>query len=305
MGHGKRMMVVGIGLAMALSTARCFDPDYPEGLPCDLADDCPPGQTCRAGTCTRNANGCIDGEERTCANGMCRADGVQRCAGGTWGACIGASTPTAEVCDVAMVDEDCDGTPNQMCPCLEGESHPCGTCGDGRQECSLAGELGACTGASVPPECCPGTTRACGVDEGACQMGTQTCMANGRWGAACVGEIGRQPETCNGIDDNCDGTVDGPSACYCRLYTGSNHATLCQTIDSSAPDDPNLHSSPSCGDKISSIACSPGTQIRLYLDTNYAGNSWLLEGSIPTLHVDPPYANLGDNASSARLTRRP
>jgi hypothetical protein len=32
-------------------------------------------------------------------------------------------------------------------------------------------------------------------------------MPDGTWGT-CVGEIGPQPETCNNLDDDCDGVVD-------------------------------------------------------------------------------------------------
>ena len=63
-----------------------------------------------------------------------------------------------------------------------------------------------------PPACLIGTTRPCyagasgteGV--GVCHGGTQTC-AGGVWGS-CIGEVDPSAEVCNGLDDNCDGTVD-------------------------------------------------------------------------------------------------
>jgi hypothetical protein len=68
--------------------------------------------------------------------------------------------------------------------------------------------------------CSPGQTRACyphgsGTDDptigqGACQAGTQSCvLANGvyAWGI-CSGHVTPQAETCNGLDDDCNGTVD-------------------------------------------------------------------------------------------------
>lgn len=41
---------------------------------------------------------------------------------------------------------------------------------------------------------------------GPCTSGIQTCV-DGKWGA-CVGSVTPGEEVCNGIDDNCDGTID-------------------------------------------------------------------------------------------------
>jgi len=58
----------------------------------------------------------------------------------------------------------------------------------------------------VPTECVDGGTRPCGSDIGICSPGMQIC-SNGFWGA-CVGAVEAVPETCNGLDDDCDGQVD-------------------------------------------------------------------------------------------------
>ncbi len=57
------------------------------------------------------------------------------------------------------------------------------------------------------PECTAGATMDCGINIGACEYGTQTCSAEGVWGD-CVDAIYPTTETCNGVDDDCDGTVD-------------------------------------------------------------------------------------------------
>jgi hypothetical protein len=125
---------------------------------------------------------CIPGEESSCFRGALAqrgvgacVDGTMRCTDGlefgTWGACEGDVAPSDEVCDGARADEDCDGAVNEGCDC---DPSP----------------------GPVP----------CGTDVGACAPGTQTCEA-GRLGA-CTGAIGPSAETCNAIDDDCDGTTD-------------------------------------------------------------------------------------------------
>jgi hypothetical protein len=61
-------------------------------------------------------------------------------------------------------------------------------------------------------EACDGQTRVCGSDVGACKQGTQACHGDNQWGA-CEGEVAPAKEACNGVDDDCDGVVDGGGAC--------------------------------------------------------------------------------------------
>ncbi|QDG53122.1 hypothetical protein FIV42_20965 [Persicimonas caeni] len=75
-----------------------------------------------------------------------------------------------EVCD-GTADNNCDQTVDENCPCTNGE------------------------------------TRECGTDEGICQTGTQTCT-NGQWDTECRNSTGPANETCDGLDNDCDGQVD-------------------------------------------------------------------------------------------------
>lgn len=74
-----------------------------------------------------------------------------------------------EVCDAAMLDEDCDGVanPTALCSCSGSETRPC-------------------------------------LAAGACRAGVERC-SGGLWGACSLAPVA---EVCNGIDDDCDGTAD-------------------------------------------------------------------------------------------------
>src|SRR3989338_4836163 len=59
---------------------------------------------------------CDKGEVRACGitAGACRT-GTQQCVDGKWDVCVGASYPSAEVCD--DIDNDCDGFVNEGLTC--------------------------------------------------------------------------------------------------------------------------------------------------------------------------------------------
>lgn len=87
--------------------------------------------------------------------------------------------PEAEEVCGDSVDNNCDGTVDESCPCIIGALRMCSSVGD-------------------PADLTP---------EMRCQPGVQVCE-DGFWSDECFGEVGPQEEECNGLDDNCDGTVD-------------------------------------------------------------------------------------------------
>jgi len=74
-----------------------------------------------------------------------------------------------------------------------------------------------CDGITDPDcDCVNGATLPCGMDVGACELGTQTCVG-GEWGA-CLGGVGPATEVCGGGDEDCDGLTDEPGASGERVF---------------------------------------------------------------------------------------
>jgi MYXO-CTERM domain-containing protein len=73
-------------------------------------------------------------------------------------------------------------------------------CGHTAQSSSRAITVSPCAVDGLPHPCA-------GSAFGICKPGTRTCTAPGTW-SACAGAVAPGRETCNGIDDDCDGVVD-------------------------------------------------------------------------------------------------
>ncbi len=153
---------------------------------------------CGQGICARTAKACVAGVAQTCTPG---AAGTESCNG---------------------LDDDCNGTVDdgaagQSQACVTGQE---GVCAPGLTQCSDAGVI--CVPQMVAhSEACNALDDNCDgvIDElnpdggvacdtgalGACRSGTTLC-ADG--GVACIALAQPTVESCNGIDDNCDGLAD-------------------------------------------------------------------------------------------------
>lgn len=157
-------------------------------------------------------------------------------------------------CRYTLTDEDGDGYVRASCEgtdCDDRSEEECGKVFDS----GTVGEFWNC-GDSVHPgavEDCNGVNDNCvdGIDEelqdqpcgpekavGICRVGTRSCQ-NGRWGQ-CEGAVGpEEEEVCDGLDNDCDGQVDGFSE-SCYAVGGCNDGDqLCTTGEWGLCDAPN------------------------------------------------------------------
>ena len=232
--------------------------------------DCLPGETRNQDCGTSGIGVCKIGTQTS----TCDANGYW----GAYGVCSGAVTPTTETCN--GLDDNCDGTTDNglIITCSSNTN-----CNDNNaltaDTCNSAGTCSStCTHTALI--CAPTTTssQSCGVSNtGSCSYGTQTrtCDANGNWGTygSCNGEIDPTTETCNGLDDNCDGIIDNGLTATCSNNAGcnDNNALTADTCNNAGTCSstcthtalicaPTTTSSQSCG--IGSNGCSLGSQTR-------------------------------------------
>lgn len=198
------------------------------------------------GTCTPTGPETCDGKDNDCdgridedasdANQPCSnqvgecAGATTVCANGVLHCEIGGTTvPRAELCD--GIDNNCNGITD------EGDPGGGGRCGDGTGTCvqgvehCVAGGI-VCQGGTGPqPEICDGQDNdcdgtidedltslgSCGAPEpectangftppcGVCSLGTLSCIGGTM---VCAGATNPGFESCNNLDDDCDGKVD-------------------------------------------------------------------------------------------------
>lgn len=189
--------------------------DFPDDPGCSSADDAD----------EYNPPECVTGGTQPCGSmvGSCR-QGTRVCANSIWGACDGGVRPASEACN--GLDDDCNGMSD------ENLSELCtiNSCPGARACIANSGVDGgsytACIAISSMPEQCNGVDDNCNgqVDEGVVQSctvfgcaGVRICVPGGDGGFTSCMPANPQPETCNGMDDDCNGQIDELPDLACGL----------------------------------------------------------------------------------------
>ena len=155
-----------------------------------------------------------------CVKGLCA---VTACADGYSDANQVPGDGCEYKCPVAKTDEICDGIDNDC---------------DGNVDNGNPGGGQPCT------ETCPN-----GVCQGQCTAGTRQCAGNGNY--LCIAGVGPSIETCDSIDNDCDGTVDNGF----DLKSDPNNCGVC----GKKCDDGLANVAVACDDGTCKVlACKPG-----------------------------------------------
>lgn len=200
-----------------LPSTECVPGTAPGGLIYGGTSQCKKGTQACNGSCTgfvgpsaeicdgvdNDCDGTVDegigvvGLQCGISNAPC-SPGLTACVGGAL-VCQGGVGPDAEVCDGA--DNDCDGKVDEA-PLADAPSSGNNGCWNEPGNCCSYGTLSWC-----PPAggACVGN----GTLAPPCNRGTLACDGASGW--ICQGDKGPQPEVCDGVDNDCDGSPDDGS----------------------------------------------------------------------------------------------
>ncbi|MFC1641372.1 hypothetical protein ACFL5O_01600 [Myxococcota bacterium] len=207
--------------------------------PCSIApeasDACTTGDDANCNGVPTEECDCTEGQTRTCEegglHGECAA-GTETCsaATGQWGPC--SIQPSAKDTCVAGNDDNCNGSVNEGCPCIAGDTRSCslsgllGKCAAGVEVCDSAAQWGAC---SIQPSA------------------TDTCVAgnddncNGMANEGCLCIIGAT-RTCGPCGDGQQACTDGKAGTYGMCVGGTQPTTYYRDADGDGHGNPDVPS---------------------------------------------------------------
>jgi hypothetical protein len=144
------------------------------------------------GSCDRPCNPPTNAQVLACQSGDCAFE----CQQGYFDLNDDLSNPDGDGCEA-----DCKPSNGGVELCIDGLDNDC----NGQEDDGC--------------ECNAGETFECGTDVGQCELGTITCQSNGEPGA-CQNQVESGVETCNNLDDDCDGSTDENLTQTCGSNTG-------------------------------------------------------------------------------------
>lgn len=187
-------------------------------------DTCDPGNDANCNGIANDHCDCTPGQTKPCGSavGECKQGKVTCDPSGTWSKeCIGEIKPSAEKCDGANRDEDCNGLADLQdpkCECIDGQ----------RRKCQLFGKRGDC------------------------RLGSVTCKSGRFDDRACVSRFRPASEQCGARrddfgsasgDEDCDGKTDetdrqNPNPRGCQLYFQDEDGDNFGAMGPSVAEDP-------------------------------------------------------------------
>jgi len=220
----------GVGACQKFGTTVCASDGM--STTCSVTAGAPGTELCNG--IDDNCNGSIDetfptlGTGCSAGTGACQRFGTTVCASGgmTTTCSVSAGSPTTELCNA--IDDNCNGSTDETFTTLgTGCNVGVGACQRfGTTICASSGTTTTCSATPGSPttelcnaidDNCNGSTdetfttlgNSCSVGVGACQrFGTTVCASSGTT-TTCSATAGTPgTELCNGIDDNCNGSID-------------------------------------------------------------------------------------------------
>lgn len=230
---------------------------------------------------------CYTGPADTYGVGVCHG-GTSECSAGVWGACVGEVVPTLEACN--NIDDDCDGSVDNGASqvfCKDEDHDSYGNPGMKTVACAQPIDYVAnCTdcndsNANIKPggiEVCNGFDDDCdsSIDEGVTTTFFKDNDADGFGNAGAAIQACSQPpgyvanstdcndakatikpgatETCNGFDDDCDGSVDeGVKTTFCKDNDADGFGNSGITTQACSQPAGYVLNCTDCNDSVSSI----------------------------------------------------
>ena len=207
-------------------------PDRVPGGVCSRPQDCQDGLFCADGVCCTSAcvgtcRSCnLAGSAGTCENIPAGQDPQNECAGLSCATYYTGFGPGEDICYARQPVSDtmaqCNGGGACTDPATLCELSPRGATQIDCDNNCQAPVAGTCTGAT--PGMCrnldsPSDTVSCGL--GICRSTVQRCVGGTQ--QSCTPAASPVAETCNGLDDNCNGTPDdGPGASLCAAVPNAS-----------------------------------------------------------------------------------